>query len=488
MGRHYVPTTTPSFMRRFELIIATLLVPLDYLMLLAAAWTAYRIRFDQSVTGIRQAVYTLPADEYFQIVAISSFLMLVIFAWIGLYAITGTRRILDEFKKIFLACSAAVLIIIVIFFFNRELFSSRFIILIGWVLSMTYVAAMRFIVIIVERYLFRKGIGVHRVLLIGKHHAADALAKAISGSSALGMQITERMDSLDQDVLNRLPSIVKEKQIHEIIVADPTLTRLQTSLLIEFSKTHHVDFKYAADIYDAQVTHVAMRPIAGIPIVEIRRTPLQGWGRILKRLLDTLISLLAIIITGPVMLITALAIKLDSPGPIIYRNRRVGENGKEFDTLKFRSMKIEYSTGDQNPDNQAALELEEQLIKEKSTKEGPVYKIKDDPRVTRVGQFIRSTSIDEFPQFFNVLKGNMSMVGPRPHQPREVEKYMDHQRTVLNIKPGITGLSQISGRSDLAFDEEVRLDKYYIERWSILLDVYIMIKTPIALFKRRQAL
>lgn len=475
-------------MRRVELFFAAVLVPLDFLMLLAAAWAAYAIRFDETVTGIRQAVYTLPLSDYIQIAALSSIVMVGIFAWTGLYAITGTRRVLDEFRKIFLACSAGVLIVIILFFFNRELFSSRFIILGAWGFSMVFVAVMRFIVILIERALFKKGIGVHRVLLVGEHQTADVLARAIDNSVAFGLKIVERVNEVDKTFLDSLEEMIKEKRIDEIMVADPGLTRLQTSWLIEFSKTHHIDFKYAADIYDAQVTHVTMRPIAGIPIVEIRRTPLQGWGRIIKRSLDIILSMIGIIVTAPFMLLTALAIKLDSPGPVIYRNRRVGENGKEFDTLKFRSMKKEYCIGDQNPDTESALEIEQKLIEEKSIKTGPVYKIKDDPRVTKVGRFIRAASIDEFPQFFNVFRGQMSLVGPRPHQPREVEQYKEHQRFVFNIRPGITGLSQISGRSDLEFEEEMRLDTYYIEHWSIWLDLYIILKTPLALLKRRQAL
>jgi lipopolysaccharide/colanic/teichoic acid biosynthesis glycosyltransferase len=131
------------------------------------------------------------------------------------------------------------------------------------------------------------------------------------------------------------------------------------------------------------------------------------------------------------------------------------------------------------------LELEQKLIKEKSIKEGPVYKIANDPRITPIGNFIRRWSIDELPQFFNVLQGNMSIIGPRPHQPREVEKYTPEQKSVLAIKPGITGMAQISGRSDLSFEDEVRLDTWYIENWSIWLDLYILLKTPLAVFKRK---
>lgn len=475
-------------MRRVELFFSALLVPLDFLMLLLAAITAYAIRFGDYTVGLREALYTLPLFDFLRIAALTSIAMLVIFAWNGLYTISGTRRIVDEFRKIFLACSTGVMIIIILFFFNRELFSSRFIILIAWIFSIVFVSLMRLIVIKIERSLFKKGIGVRRVLLIGNNRTANILRDAIQHSPALGLVIAEQTDQFEGNLLEKLDKITRVKHIDEIITAEPDLSRTHAAALIEFCQSHHIQYKYAADIFDAQVSNITLRPIAGIPIVEIMHTPLQGWRHIYKRIIDIILSLLAIIFFGPLMIATAIAVRLDSAGPIIYRNQRVGENGRVFGTLKFRSMKQEYCITDANPNNTIALEYEQKLIQEKSIKAGPVYKIKDDPRVTRIGKFIRKTSLDEFPQFFNVLKGDMSLVGPRPHQPREVKNYQKSHYSVLSLKPGITGLSQISGRSDLKFEEEIHLDKYYIENWSMLLDMYILFKTPFILLKKRQAL
>jgi lipopolysaccharide/colanic/teichoic acid biosynthesis glycosyltransferase len=217
----------------------------------------------------------------------------------------------------------------------------------------------------------------------------------------------------------------------------------------------------------------------------LRRTRLTGWGRILKRSADIVCSLFFIILFSPIFLITTLIIFFETGRPIIYKNERVGQEGKKFFTLKFRSMYQKYCTGEQfGQAGQEALELEKNLIKEKSEKQGPVYKIKNDPRITPFGRFIRSFSIDELPQFFNVLKGEMSLVGPRPHQLREVNKYEKWHKTVLTIKPGITGLAQISGRSDLNFDEEARLDIFYIEHWNFFIDLIILIKTPFIVLKK----
>jgi lipopolysaccharide/colanic/teichoic acid biosynthesis glycosyltransferase len=165
----------------------------------------------------------------------------------------------------------------------------------------------------------------------------------------------------------------------------------------------------------------------------------------------------------------------------------VGPRGN-FNVYKFRSMYVKYCTGKQfekYTDQKAVLAYEQELIKQKSERKGPVYKILNDPRRTKIGRFIEKTSLDELPQLFNVWLGNMSLVGPRPHQPREVEKYAHEHKRVLDIKPGVTGLAQISGRSDLDFDEEVKLDTYYIENWSLKQDFWIMLKTPFVVLIRK---
>jgi exopolysaccharide biosynthesis polyprenyl glycosylphosphotransferase len=256
--------------------------------------------------------------------------------------------------------------------------------------------------------------------------------------------------------------------------------------VIEFAEDRHLTFRYAADTLAAHASLLSTT-IAGIPVIEVRRTRLEGWGRVYKRVFDMVSSLVLIVLTSPIMLLAAIAVALDSRGPIIFKNERVGLEGAKFQAYKFRSMRADLSVGHQFGDQGAALELEKKLIEERGIKPGPVYKIKDDPRVTRAGGFLRRFSIDELPQLFNVLKGDMSLVGPRPHQPREVEKYERHHRRVLMIRPGITGLAQVSGRSDLSFDDEVRLDTFYIENWTPLMDVAIILKTPGAVVSRKGA-
>ena len=234
-----------------------------------------------------------------------------------------------------------------------------------------------------------------------------------------------------------------------------------------------------------KVLKTEVNEISGIPIVEIKKTPLDGWGRITKRMIDFVFSFLLIIFFSPAMILSLIITKIDSSGPILYKNERVGQAGKLFQLFKFRSMLIQYCTGKEY-NNETAEEMERELIQKQNSKEGPVYKITNDPRVTRWGRFIRRWSIDELPQFFNVFLGNMSLVGPRPHQPREVSRYELHHKKVLTIKPGITGMAQISGRSDLSFEEDVKLDTYYIGNWSLLLDLAILLRTPFAVLRGRK--
>lgn len=475
-------------MKKAELVFGFILLPLDYLMLVLAATSAYFLRFGTTVSGLKPVIYELPLEGFLIISSITSAVLILIFAWNGLYNISGTRQIVTEFRRIFVACSTGVLVVIILFFFNRELFSSRFIIIAAWAFSIIYVALARYLVIQLQRFLFTKDIGLHRAVLIGNNQTAKTIKTTLKKHKNIGYLIVEECETINGDILEKLQKIIRLKPIDEIIQAQPELSFEQKAKLINFCQENNIVFKYAADMFETKAKNVEIRPLVGIPIIEIKKTPLDGWGKIFKRIIDLIFSFFWLILTGWVMLLIAIIVKLESKGPIIYKNERVGYNGRIFNTFKFRSMKAEYCVGKGYGDEKKALAYEEQLIKEKSIKRGPVYKIKDDPRVTRIGKFLRKTSLDEFPQVFNVLIGEMSWVGPRPHQPREVAKYQKHQRQVLHVKPGITGLAQISGRSDLEFNEEVRLDTYYIENWSLFWDLYVIFKTPFTLLARRKAL
>ena len=473
-------------MRRNQLTFAVILLPLDYLALLAAAVTAYRLRFE-TLVGFRPAVSLIAYPEFLGTASLIALGYLAIFGLTGLYAIERPRRIVEETVKVISACTLGVMGLIILIFFRGELFASRFVILAAWLLSFAYVIVERLLVRLVNRQLLKRGVGARRAIVVGgSDRATEAIVAEFSRNPELGYRIVKRVPRWDAAAAAEAAALCEGDGAEELFVTDPDTGKEAMQALIEFAEDRHLTFRYAADTLAAHAALMSTT-IAGIPVIEVKRTRLEGWGRVYKRAFDILASLVLIVLTSPVMLLAALAVVLDSRGPVIFKNERVGHEGRRFKAYKFRSMRSDLSVGDQFAEQQAALDLERKLIAERGIKAGPVYKIKDDPRVTRVGRFIRRYSIDELPQFFNVLKGDMSLVGPRPHQPREVEKYERHHRRVLMIRPGITGLAQVSGRSDLSFEDEVRLDTFYIENWTPLMDVAIVFKTPFAILGRKGA-
>ncbi|MBU1148876.1 sugar transferase [Patescibacteria group bacterium] len=462
-------------MKKSEIFFSTLLVPVDYAMIVLASLVAYSLRFGSTVSEIRPVVYEIPFAEFFDIVLVVAVFWLGIFAISGLYAMKGQRRNFEEVAKILLACSTATLAIIVFIFFQREFFSSRFIILTSFVLSFIFVSVAHLLVRTIQTSLYKKGIGIHRLVIVGEDKLTDDFVKHIYQLPSLGWKIVDRFKNFDEQVKNILNQMAETDKIDEIILTDSQLPKSATLDLIDFCNNYHLTFKYAADLLDTQATNVEVHTIAGIPIIEIKRTPLEGWGKVSKRIFDIVLSLLIALILSPVFMIVSIVIKIDSQGPVLASLQRVGRGGKVFTLYKFRSMVKD------------AHSQKKDLMAYNQRKDGPLFKMKDDPRITRVGHFLRRSSLDEFPQMINILKGDMSLVGPRPHEPEEVASYQKHHKKVLTIKPGLTGLAQISGRSDLNFEDEVKLDTYYIENWSLAKDIKIIIKTPLILLISRKA-
>ncbi len=460
-------------MKKSELAFSAILVPLDYAALIMAGLTAYYIRFS-TISDLRPVTEVLPLQTYFNLLLVVAAAWIGVFAISGLYAIRSTRRAADEIAKLFLACSTGILLVIVMIFFQRELFSSRFVVLAGWILAIVFTVVERSIVRAIQHALFTRGIGVHNTVVIGQDKTTEDIVSHLSRNPSLGYRVVERFERVTPEVFDRLLERMRSLRIDEIIQADSSIGRDQVVRLIDFCNDHHLIFRYAADLFDARAAHIDIQTLAGIPIIEMKRTPLDGWGKIIKRTFDVVGAALGLVGLSPVLLIVGLMVKLDSEGPMIMELERVGEGGKRFKVFKFRSMV------------KNAEALKPQLL-EQNEREGPLFKMRNDPRITRFGKFIRRTSLDELPQLWNVLKGEMSIVGPRPHEPEEVARYEKHHRKVLSIKPGITGMAQTSGRSDLSFEEEVKLDTYYLENWTLKLDLQIILKTPRVVLSTRSA-
>ncbi|MDH4330079.1 MAG: sugar transferase [Candidatus Moranbacteria bacterium] len=472
-------------MKKSELFFSAVQVPVDFLMILGASATAFWIRESEwamTTFELGSLANVFSFSDFFRVALTVAPIFVLIFAIEGLYDIRATRKFWREFLKVFTATSIGLMLIIMLIFLKREWFSSRFIILLAWLLMTFYVSFARLALNYIQKWLVvKKGIGVHRVLLIGRNGKLCLFSNMIRRRPRLGYKI---IDEIETARLNVVKKIEKEKGIDEIIVCDSSIPDEDLEKLIDYCAINNITYRFVPTAL--QTIKFEMRSINGEPILEVMHTPLEGWGKILKRIFDIAGALIAIILTLPILVVVAILIKLeDKEGPVIYKNKRVGSRGKEIFVYKLRYFKWEYCIDKKNPNFEKALEFEKKLIEERSVRKGPLYKIKDDPRKTKIGTFIEKYSIDEFPQFFNVLKGDMSLVGPRPHQKREVEKYLEYHRRLLTIKPGATGLAQVSGRSDLNFEDEYKLDLYYIENWSLLLDIQIILKTIGVLVKRR---
>jgi exopolysaccharide biosynthesis polyprenyl glycosylphosphotransferase len=272
--------------------------------------------------------------------------------------------------------------------------------------------------------------------------------------------------------LQDIGMVIRSMQVDEVIIALPSHMHQHAIRSVKMCERLGTSFKLIPDLYELSLSRIDMEAIEGIPLIGIKQVSLNRLQQFVTRLVDITLSIIVLVIGLPLWLCIAVAILLSSRGPIIYKQTRIGLGGQPFETYKFRSMY-------QDADQRLALLLS------RNEAQGPLFKIRDDPRITPVGRFLRRTSLDEVPQLINVIKGEMSLVGPRPPLPREVAQYEDWQKGRLAIKPGMTGLWQVRGRSNLSFDEGVLMDLYYIENWSLRLYFQILLRTiPAVLLSR----
>ncbi|MFH1286934.1 MAG: sugar transferase [Candidatus Magasanikbacteria bacterium] len=472
-------------MKRSEILLMILQVPVDLLMLLTAIISAYYLRFSAWAVETKAVEFELTLAEFFFRSLWVFLLLLIIFTFIGLYSTDQNRKLSRDLTRVFLGCTIALAGVALYIVFSQQMFDSRFLILAAWIFSVLYVSLGRVLIRGLKGLLYRTGSGMRRIAIVGSGEVANSIVQALKERKELGYEIVGLFKDFSVETRNKIQKL----SVDELLFTNPRAREKEALQAIRYCSLRHIVFKYSADLFSTYTANMDVHPLAGIPIVELKRTPLEGWGRVLKRISDIFLSGIILILVSPVILLSSIIILLETGRPIIYRNERVGIRGRHFFTLKFRSMYQKDSTGVQfGEQGKKAEKMEEELIQKQGIKKGPIYKIGNDPRVTRFGRFIRRWSIDELPNFFNVMKGEMSIVGPRPHQPREVEKYEKDFPQVFTLKPGITGLSQISGRSDLSFEDEMKLDIFYIEKWSPFLDAIIFIKTPFVIFKKRKVL
>jgi len=453
------------------LTISAFLIPLDYAMLLLAGIFVYYLRFN-ALVSLRPVIYEIHFGRYFVSLLIIFLAWLGIFALAGLYSLNRKRHFSREFSQIFLACSVGTMLIVLFVFFRGEYFSSRFIVLAGWLMTIIFVNLGRILTHFFQLACYRRGWGLEPILIFGSSELARKISVYLENNRGSGYKVLGNPRTIEELLENWSP---KAYDVSQIIQVEPHLEREHILRLVEFCNEHQIIFKYAADIFDALSSNVRTETLAGVPIIVIQKTALNGWGRVVKRIADLIGGFFILIFFSPLFALVAVIIKMDSPGPVFVKLPRVGERGRKIGIYKFRSMV------------KGASRMKKDLFKYNERKDGPLFKMKNDPRITRFGRILRRTSLDELPQVINVLKGEMSLVGPRPHEPEEVAQYQKRYKQLLTIKPGMTGLAQISGRSKLSFEEEFNLDVYYVENWSLMFDLQIMFKTIPVVFSARDA-
>ena len=464
-------------MKRSELWFNLISIPIAILMLATAGIVSFYLRL-HTVTYVGPILFDLQLHEFLIVLAKVIPILLIVFALLGLYNLRGTRRLTWEFNRIFAGTSLAMLFAVILFFFDQSIFPSRFIILTAWGLGMIAVLFGRILLKKVQEAFFRKGYGLHKLVVInGSGSEAGVIEKFLQNQSH-GYQVVAEIANNDGTV-GRLEQLSATVTIDEVMQANTQANSEQNLQILEFVRRKGLHFSFVPNLFEVQRNSIELDSLKGIPVIKLKNTPLEGWGKVIKRLLDIVISVICLILSAPLILVIYIAIRVTSSGPAIYKHTRSGHK-KEFTFYKFRSMYTHLSTGEQYGSKEAD-EMLNSLIAQSGDgdRNGPLYKIKDDPRVTGVGRFLRRTKLDEIPQFWNVLIGNMSMIGPRPHLPEQVEQYRQYYGRVFSIKPGIFGLTQIAqiSRPDLPFEEEIRLDTYYIENWSLGWDIKIIIKS-----------
>jgi len=310
--------------------------------------------------------------------------------------------------------------------------------------------------------------GERRVLILGEGRAAELVQRRLERA---GETICHKMP---QASLAEVLESVDRLGAGEVYLTQMNGGKRDILTLAEECERRGVDFKIVPGLLELRMGEVQIDESLGVPTFRICHAQFSAANFALKRAFDLLFCLVFFVLAAVPLVVIALLIKLDSRGPILFKQKRVGYKGRIFELYKFRTMVV---------DAEARLEQ----LRHLNEREGPVFKIRDDPRVTRVGRWLRRWSLDEIPQFFNVLKGDMSVVGPRPPLPTEVEQYDEAPSKRLHVLPGVTGLGQISGRADLSFDQQLALDLYYLEHWSPGLDLKIILKTPAAVLSSKGA-
>lgn len=448
----------------------------DVVLINIAFALAYWLRYQAEWPAALDPENFQPYRVWFPIGLILTGILLLAYQLEEVYDLRRGVRWLDDVAKLFGGTLIGIAVLTVLTFNVRPQFYSRLMLGYAGILIVAVLSASRLALGTVRAWRYRRGIGVDRVLVVGCGEIGRAVMGSIMARPELGYQVAGFLDDdperRQQDLgrfralgsIDALPAVLRSQQIDEVVVALPWRSIEQIMDVMAQCEPRGVRARIVPDLFQLRLNRVDIDDISGIPLIGVRDASIRGWNRALKRLSDIVVAAISLVIASPLMALVAILIEWDSPGPALFPQVRVGRDGRQFTLYKFRSMII------------GADEAKDRL-QDLNEATGPLFKIRDDPRLTRVGRWLRRLSIDELPQLWNVLKGDMSLVGPRPPVPAEVDQYQPWHRKRLLVSPGVTGLWQVSGRSELTFDEMVMLDLFYAENWSLGLDFKIMLRT-----------
>ncbi|HEY3028296.1 MAG TPA: sugar transferase [Pyrinomonadaceae bacterium] len=491
-----VPARVPAWVVP---LVKTLLAFTDLALALLSFLAAFHFRHHAAIL-FRAADGGLTfTDAFSPYAALLPFILpirVLLLRYYDLYRLRGEFSFVEDAVRVFKATAIASLLIVATAFMYRGIVTyrtfsySRGVFFLDFVLALVSIGLVRVMLRAAQIFARQRQINLIPTLVVGRGPEAALCIKEMRERPELGYRVIGLVEngnviptegSTFEGIpiigdIRGLPDVIRESGANEVIITDPSVPgELLFDVMMQSGRGRGIEFRIAPTLFNCLPSKTEIDQIGALPMISLFRSPLSGVARVTKRMFDLALAIFAITILSPLWLIISALIKLDSPGPIFYKQERVGMDGRVFLFYKFRTMRPD-------ADDAAHREFQRLYIKGRpETNQGdavrPAYKLLADSRITRVGRVLRRTSLDELPQLFNVLRGDMSVVGPRPPIPYEVEAYELWHRKRLDLKPGVTGLWQVSGRNRLPFEEMVRLDLYYIENWSLLLDLKIILRT-----------
>ena len=446
----------------------------DVVLIGASTFVGYWVRYE--LQWFRDISYYHPPSAYVPLALLFVVLMLLAFVIDRVYQNWRGCAWLDQVYRIINATAKSVVVILAVTFVLQPLNYSRLLLIEAGMVAILLLAVARMVQKAVVGWLRTRGVGVSKVMIVGAGEVGRTVMRTIVARPELGYKIVGFVDDDAQKgqtdigrfkalgAVDNLPRLIEEEAVDEVIITLPWTCHRKIMSIVRECQRRHVNARVVPDLFQMSLSQVNVDDVGGVPLIGVREVRFERGALLVKRAMDVVGAAVGLVVGAPLIALIGLGIRLDSPGPVFFHQTRVGAGGKPFVMHKFRSMR-------------QGAEAELERVRHLDETDGPIFKIHNDPRLTRMGRLLRRASLDELPQLWNVLRGEMSLIGPRPPLPDEVALYLEWHKKRLEVRPGLTGMWQVSGRSLLSFDEMVLLDLYYIENWSLWLDFKVLLRT-----------